>query len=66
MSTSGAERTRRYRDRIERGEQLVTIPISTTAVYALVRLGFLHDLENVDATRLRAAIVDLMQWAAKQ
>ena len=66
MSTPGAERTRRYRERIERGEQLVTIPISTGAVDTLVRLGFLPEVENADGANLRSAIGDLIRWAEKQ
>ena len=65
MST-GAERTRRYRERIDKGVQLVTLPVSASAVYTLARLRFLPDVENVDAAKLRAAIAELMQWAAKQ
>ena len=63
---NGAERTRRYRERIDQGVQLVTIPVSASAIYTLARLGFLPDVENADATKLRAAIADLIQWAAKQ
>lgn len=66
MSASGAERTRRYRQRIDEGVQLVMIPVSASAALTLARLGFLPDVENLDAAQLRAAIADLMQWAAKQ
>ena len=66
VSASGAERTRRYRERIDQGVQLVTLPVSASAVHTLARLGFLPDVENMDAAKLRAAIAKLMQWAAKQ
>jgi hypothetical protein len=63
---SGAERTRRYRERIDQGVQLVTLSVSASAVFTLARLRFLPNVEDVDAGKLRAAIADLMQWAAKQ
>mgnify|MGYP003576426079 CR=1 FL=1 len=61
-----AERTRRYRERIDQGVQLVTIPVLASAVYTLARLRFLPDVENVDPAKLRASIADLIRWAAQQ
>jgi hypothetical protein len=66
MSTTGAERTRRYRQRIEQGVQLVTVPVSASAVYTLARLRFLPDVDNVDGAKLGAALADLLRWAAQQ
>jgi hypothetical protein len=43
---TGAERTRRYRQRIREAVQLVTLPVSASAVYTLARLGFLPDVDK--------------------
>ena len=65
MSAQGAERTRKWRERIDASIELVPVPVSGSAVMILSRLHFLAESPKPTKQDIAAAVTSLIRKVGK-
>jgi hypothetical protein len=66
IPSTAAQRMRLYRSRRRKGLRGVLIPLHTTDIDALIRMGFLAEEQRGEVDALRDAILDVVYRAMQQ